>query len=151
MKNSNIVPTKVLQKAVVVDSVGNLLGLRRTDNYAGGVRQGKWDLPGGSLDTRDLGAEKPVESAVLRELKEETGIEEIQSIEVVFLDSISRTERGQTTMILAVGYKVVPSQKQLLVTLSPEHTEYKWFSKQDLLEQDFGDDGGFHRTIIQYI
>lgn len=146
--HQNLLPTKILQKAVVVDSQMNLLGLKRTKNYPGGVRPGKWDLPGGSLDTQDLNAEHPHIHAILRELHEETGITDSSSVEVVFIDTISRKIDDQMVVTVAIGYQIMIDKLSPEIVLSSEHSEYRWFSKTDLLNQDFGDDGGFHKEII---
>lgn len=144
---TNLVSSKVLQKAVIINSQGKMLGLKRTENYPGGSRPGKWDLPGGSLDLDDLEAEKPHLSAILREVQEETGISEISTTKVVFVDSLSRKVDDQEIMILAIGYKITIEETE--VVISSEHSKYLWFTQEELLAQDFGDDGGFHKSIIR--
>lgn len=139
--------TKVLQKAVVVDENGSILSIKRSDE--GKARPGKWDLPGGSLSPDDLvEGTKPNIEAIKREIKEETGLV-VEEIEPVFVDSgIKHTQSAGDVLILAIGYKCRVQGTIPEITLSSEHTEYKWGSKEEILSLDFGDDGGMHVSII---
>lgn len=84
------------------------------------IHPGKWDFPGGKIED-----EKP-EEAVLRELKEETGLlgEIIRSGDNFILD----TEDGKFD-IYPFLVKVDPEPD-----LNPEHTDYKWIELEELQE-----------------
>lgn len=114
--------TKVLQKAAVVDVQGNMLAVCRSDTQSGG-RPGKWDLPGGSVELRDLGNIKPHEAAIYREITDETGLSAI-TVGVIFVDSWTFQRSPGTILGIAVGYQATVEGIKPLVHLSHEHTEY---------------------------
>lgn len=143
--------TKVLQKAVVVDEEGNCLSIRRIESGLGG-RLGKWDLPGGSLGSDDLiGRTKPHKEAIKREIREETGLE-VDEVEIIFADSgIKKTQTAGDVLLMALGYRCKVKGIKPEITLSHEHIESKWGSKDEMLTLDFGEDGGFHPSIIEKV
>ncbi|MFH1561027.1 MAG: NUDIX hydrolase [Patescibacteria group bacterium] len=140
--------TKVLQKAVLVDGEGNLLAIRRVPDGPAS-RKDKWDLPGGSLSPEDLeGGVGVAERAITREVLEETGLE-IESANPVHVTSWTFQKSVGTVLGVAIGYRCSVSGIKPAVTLSDEHYEYQWVSKEDLLNLDFGDDGGLHKDIAR--
>lgn len=97
-------------KVVLVDQKNRTLFLKRSDyvdKYAG-----DWDLPGGHLKPNES-----LESGLARETKEET---QLDVREPVFLLKIDN---------LHFFYAMYDSQE---VKLSHEHTDYKFFNKEDL-------------------
>src|SRR5882724_13264929 len=78
--------TKILQKAVIIDAVDNVLTMRRSKTSLG-ARPGKWDLPGGSIGRNDIAVSgKPHAAAIIREITEETGLT-VEAIEATLVDS----------------------------------------------------------------
>ena len=107
-----IVPKDIstVAKVVLVDQKNRTLFLKRSDyvdKYAG-----DWDLPGGHLKPNES-----LESGLTRETKEET---QLDVREPVFLLKIDN---------LHFFYAMYDSQE---VKLSHEHTDYKFFNKEDL-------------------
>jgi 8-oxo-dGTP pyrophosphatase MutT (NUDIX family) len=142
--------TKTLQKAVVIDEHGNSLALWRTDNGPG-ARKGMPDLPGGNIGQTDLNTTEtsPHELAIKREIKEETGLE-VSNLEVIYIDSGNKqTQSAGEVLVLALGYRCCVSGIEPEVTLSDEHKESKWITKEEFLQLDFGNDGGFHAEVIK--
>lgn len=142
--------TKVLQKVVVVDEKENLLAIRRTE--AGPAsRLGKWDLPGGSVGPEDLiGGSKPNETAIKREIMQETGLE-VKELTPVFIDSWVFNRSVGKVLGIALGYRARVLGTKPAITLSKEHTESIWGTKDEIIKLDFGEDGGLHSSIIQRI
>lgn len=143
---------KVLQKAVVVDESGNMLVTRRAENRPG-ARPGKWDLSGGSMSPEDLssGQQNPNEQAIKREVLEETGLH-VSGVKIIHAESgVKKTQSAGDVLVLALGYKCVVNGTRPEVALSDEHTEYKWISRGGLEDIDFGDDGGFHKRIVEAV
>lgn len=143
------VSAKILQKAVIVDEDGNVLTIRRAENRPG-ARPGKWDFPGGSIGPHDFSQnqQNPSEKAIEREILEETGLE-ISDVKVVHAESVvKKTQSSGDVLVLALGYRCVVKGHKPTVALSEEHTEYEWISRQELQNIDFGDDGGFHKRIV---
>lgn len=107
-----IVPKDIstVAKVVLVDQKNRTLFLKRSDyvdKYAG-----DWDLPGGHLKPNES-----LEAGLARETKEET---QLDVREPVFLLKIDN---------LHFFYAIYDSQE---VKLSHEHTDYKFFNKEDL-------------------
>ena len=143
------VSAKILQKAVVVDEVGNMLTIKRAVDRPG-ARPGKWDLPGGSLSPEDFSQnqQNPNELAIGREIMEETKLEATE-IKVVHAESgVKKTKSSGDVLFLALGYKCIVKGIKPPVILSEEHTEFSWVNKQELQNTDFGEDGGFHKRIV---
>lgn len=140
---------KILQKAIVVDERGNILTIKRAENRPG-ARLGKWDLPGGSMSPEDFSQNQPNpnELAITREIREETKLE-ILSVKVIHVESgVKNTKSSGNVLVLALGYRCLVNGIKPTVALSEEHTEFKWVSKEELENTDFGDDGGFHKRIV---
>ncbi len=93
------------------------------------IDPGKWELPKGKVRKQK---ETP-EEAIIREFKEETGIE-------VKVSRLLLTERisilGITIKMLI--YEVKPLKQDFRVKLSDEHQDFRWIAPQDLDAYDFG-------------
>ena len=107
-----IVPNdiKTVAKVVLIDQKDRVLFLKRSDymqKYAG-----DWDLPGGHLK-----ANETLEAGLSRETKEETQLDVREPVFVLKIDN------------LHFFYAMYDSQE---VKLSHEHTDYKFFEKNEL-------------------
>lgn len=141
---------KILQKAVVIDGEGNVLVLKRSDKKPGS-RQGKWDLLGGSMGLDDLNNKDQLhEVAIAREAREEVGLE-IEEITPICVRSGKKiTQSTGEILVYAVGFSCKVKGIKPSVTLSEEHTEYKWVSPDELVNVDFGEnEDGFHRQTVK--
>ena len=99
------------------------------------------DLPGGKIKEGEL----DLVEALKREVKEETGLEiEIKELFTTWMIEFPPDHRNQGKVFL-VGYKC----KYVLgeVTLSSEHTEYKWVNKENF--QELPHDGHF-KAVEKY-
>lgn len=138
---------KVLQKAVVVDEEGNILSIRRAPTGPAS-RPDKFDLPGGSAGPEDLEVANPLEEAIRREVEEETGLD-VTSAEPVYVSSWVFTRSPGKILGVAVGYKCTVAGVKPKVSLSAEHYQSLWGTKEKILALDFGEDGGMHKKIIE--
>lgn len=118
-------PLALVCSAVLLDADQRVLLTRRADN-------GKWCLPGGHLEAGETVAE-----AIVREVKEETGLD----CEVVRLIGVySNPHRvleyadGHRFHIVALNFEARVSGGNL--TVSDETTEFGWYATTDLAELD---------------
>lgn len=107
-------PFILATKAVVLRDTGDVLLIRRSPNDE--KRPGEWDFPGGGVDDGE-----EYTPAVIREISEEAGID-LQPSEVHLF--YAHSEMGAVTNTLRLVFWSHPSDPE--VTLSYEHTEFKW-------------------------
>lgn len=103
-------------KAIIHNQHGKILLLRRP-------KARDWDLPGGRINTN----EDPLD-ALIREVKEETGLTELQQLQAhtIELTSVVTTKQidGQYPMILIWYHTCFVNNDT--ITLSHEHDTYVW-------------------------
>ena len=114
MSDKNLDTDKVA-KAIIIDGDDKFLIMRTSMNE---MFLGQWDLPGGHIEI-----DEAKEDALRREVKEETGIE-ISDIKAL-------STAGKTTFYRA-------QSKNRDVTLSDEHTEYRWVSAEEVKKLEIG-------------
>jgi 8-oxo-dGTP pyrophosphatase MutT (NUDIX family) len=134
------VDLKGLKKAfwkhfMIIQAGGGLVG-----NEAGDVlmifRRGKWDLPKGKLDPGET-----LEQCALREVREETGLSEVQLGEFLLTTYHSYNDYGHATLKETSWYRMTASAAAVLVPQTAEDIhEIKWVPRGSLagyLDQTF--------------
>ena len=124
------------QKAIVVNSKKQLLILKRDKEL---IFVGKWDFPGGKVDVGE-----DFKSALKREIKEETGLK-LKNIVLTLSSSKFQSKLDNVTTIYRNIILCVAEGK---VTLSPEHSEFKWIQSDKLSEYDFPEDGDLQKVLL---
>lgn len=114
-------PMYVSQKAFVLNKEGKFLTLFRTESAL--ARPHTWDVPGGVLET----GEDP-EEAVRREIREEAGIEVTEVVPLTLVGEYSK----RNDYVITVAYLARATDSD--VTLSDEHSAYRWVSVDEFLE-----------------
>lgn len=102
--------TQIVAKVVIIDEKGRVLFLKRSDyvdKFAG-----EWDLPGGHLKEGET-----LISGLTREVLEESGINIVKPEFLTKMENLN---------FFHCKYSSEP------VKISHEHTDYKFFEKQDL-------------------
>ena len=131
-----------LQKCILVNPDQKILALKRSTTQDKD-RSGCWDLPGG---TYELGED--VIDSIKREVKEETNLI-ISDPQLLYLASdfnhLNQFMSGEN--VFAVTHVCHTWTGE--VTISDEHTEYRWVTPAELMTYDFGDDGGFFVASIK--
>ncbi|MGW1741337.1 NUDIX hydrolase [Nocardia sp. NPDC001965] len=116
---------KVAVSALVQDREGRILLIRRSDN-------GKYSVPGGGLE-----AGETVAQAVVREVREETGIE-VDVIELVGVFSnpehVIAYDDGEVRQEFSICFRAQPIGGDLRT--SEESTEVEWVRPTELSERD---------------
>ncbi len=104
-----------------------------------------WALPGGFLDVDvNKNPDPSLEFAALRELKEETSVENIQIKQFRTYGDINRDPRMRVVSI--VYYAIIPSNMEYKVKANDDAKEYMWANIKDLPPMAFD-----HAIIINDI
>lgn len=113
---------KVLQIGVkaIIEHNNKFLFIRRSDKY--NEITGIWDIPGGRINI----GEEPIDG-LKREIFEETGLELDEIKQILDASTVFQDEEKQ---IVRITYLCTAKDSDL--KLSEEHTEYKWFSKDEI-------------------
>ena len=130
----------IFQKAVLFDSYGKLLALRRRDEDE--RRPGCWDLPGGGLEEHE-----DVRLAIEREILEETGLI-VEGLQPVHVQTVTMSSRI-TFDNLYIGWSVESWQGE--VRLSDEHVEFRFVTPTEFARLQTWDEGGFLQETVRKI
>lgn len=135
-KNQNI--SETLQKKVnimfvsraLIKDKNKYLLIRRSPSDTFG---GKWELPGGKIEQFEY-----LESHMIREVYEETGLVVEISEPILIIDSLimnSGKYAGWTYITMISGTKIIAGK----LRLSLEHDAYGWYTKDEILNLDLAD------------
>ncbi|MFQ6229949.1 NUDIX hydrolase [Nocardia sp. NPDC002869] len=116
---------KVAVSALVQDDQGRILLIRRSDN-------GKYSVPGGGLE-----AGETVAQAVVREVREETGIEvDVTELVGVFSnpEHVIAYDDGEVRQEFSICFRAQPIGGKLQT--SEESLEVEWVRPAELSERD---------------
>lgn len=118
---------KIVCRAIIKDDQGRLLLTKKTGSDF-------WSLPGGKLDTEDAS----VQDCLLRELKEELGID----VRLGPVEFIQELHKDDTRYIEPVWQAVMthpeqlPPLEKISIISSGELSHMDWFTKEDLAKVD---------------
>ncbi len=118
-------------KALIVNAEGKLLLLRvDPKKLIGDGIPAYWDIPGGRIQK-----DASPEDTLRREVEEETGITDLQSIQPfsMVLSNI-RIPAGPSDFGLVLASYVCRVNEPADVRLSEEHTEYGWYTMEEAAE-----------------
>ncbi|MFI8229828.1 NUDIX hydrolase [Streptomyces sp. NPDC085900] len=119
---TSVVPAAV---ALVRDDAGRVLMVRRSDN-------GRWALPGGGHDVGES-----ISDTVVREVREETGIEvEVVGLTGIYTDPghVMRYDDGEVRQQFSICFRARPTGGELRT--SPETPRVRWVPPAELSELD---------------
>ena len=118
-------PFKLSVKVVINDERNRCLLLKRSMSSKG--NPGKWDLPGGKLESGES-----FDETLLREVFEETGL-------TISIDRIAGTAESEAPKMKVVYLIMEAHLKSGQVHLSDEHEDYIWVDRQDLPKIDLAE------------
>jgi 8-oxo-dGTP diphosphatase len=102
----------------IVHYEGKVLLLRESTEYIDGSEQGKWDVPGGRIE-----ASETLEEGLVREVKEECGLEVIKGKLLGAFDGFPII-RGEKCHVVRLYYLCEAASN--IVELSIDHDAYDW-------------------------
>jgi 8-oxo-dGTP diphosphatase len=115
-------PFSLSAKVVIRDKEGRCLLLKRSMSSKG--NPGKWDLPGGKVDTGEN-----LEQGLLREVVEETGL-------AISLHRVLGAAQAESSTVRIVYLLFEGRHRSGRVRLSSEHDDYMWVSQGSLPSAD---------------
>jgi 8-oxo-dGTP diphosphatase len=122
MAESDGKPFGLSVKAIIRDDCGRVLLLRRSSSSKG--NPARWDLPGGKVDPGE-----PFDQALLREVREETGL-------TVSLSGLAGTAQSETPRLrivyLVMGCRLIAGT----IRLSDEHEDHRWAEPEETQAMD---------------
>ena len=118
-------PFSLSVKVVIHDKAGRCLLLKRSLSSKG--NPGKWDLPGGKVDTGEN-----IEQGLLREVAEETGLN--ISLQHILGAAESESPTKRVAYLIFEG-----SIESGQVRLSGEHDDFTWVDHQSLTRVDIAE------------
>ena len=111
-------------KVIIKNNNGDILLLKRTSQFLlPADSEESWDIPGGRIES-----DESLRDALAREVKEEISIDLDGNPELLVAQDIFVQSRDLHVVRLTYTHK----QPVDSLTLSDEHSEYKWFSKDEL-------------------
>ena len=113
-------PWALSPKAIVLDGSGRCLVIRRSQ--ASKNNAGLWDLPGGKCDPGE-----DLRTALLREIREETGLE-VRPTRVLGAAQSELADR----IVVYLLFEAEAARQD--VRLSEEHDDYRWQPRSELAE-----------------
>lgn len=115
-------------KALIQNANGQILLLKPNPaQFSNPTESAEWDLPGGRIHRGST-----VKKTLMREIKEETGIDNIEINQLIGSTLINRrigTGQASVGLILFIYECTVPNVPKII--LSDEHLNFKWFSKEE--------------------
>lgn len=106
----------------IVEFDGRYLIVKRCDEDEIGA--GTWEFPGGKLEFNES-----MEDCILREIKEETGLD----AEIVKLGYVTDFFTAHDRKVVLINY--ICRAKSANVTISAEHSDFKWVNKDNILKE----------------
>lgn len=118
-----------IAKILIINDNGNVLTLTLSEHLKHPERSYQPDLPGGIVD-----ASEPEHLGVVREVQEECGIDlDPTKIRLAYAETVyDEKENKSVTKLLYITHL----DDALAVTLSWEHSDYKWVSVAELQNID---------------
>lgn len=121
--------TKIVLTGILKDD-DLFLAVKRNENDD--MFPGAWEFPGGHLEEGET-----IKEGLFRELKEELGISlDTKPIITNYTDEI-KNKNDRLIHNIEIDFIINVKKEEINITLSPEHTEYKWLDKDSNLLDEY--------------
>lgn len=114
-------------KVLAQNTAGEYLLLTRSSDYEMTGDSDGWDIPGGRIHTSE-----ELRAAIQREIREEIGIELPADTQPELLTAQDIIVPARSLHVVRLTYRLTLDIET--VTLSGEHTAYRWFTPDELKE-----------------
>lgn len=111
----------------IVHYNGKILLLRESSEYIDGTEEGKWDVPGGRIESHEK-----VTEGLLREVKEESGLTIVPGKLIGVCDGFPPI-RGEECHVVRLYFLCEANTDE--VTLSVDHDVYDWVDPKNIGEK----------------
>jgi len=130
MKNSDSKLHSILVNAVVFKDDKVLVSQRSWDE---GHEPGKWTIPGGKVERTDQETFSVLEKNLTKEVKEETGVEIEEDMQLISNNTFVRSSDNQHVVVLVFKCKYKSGEARPL----EDTIDCKWVTKEKIEELDF--------------
>lgn len=110
-------------KAIIRNSSGEVLFLRRSKVVSTDKKQTSWDIPGGRIRPGE-----PLDEALRREILEETGNHTTADAKIIATQDIIVPSKDMH--VVRLTYEMQDDLSE--IALSEEHTEHRWISIEEI-------------------
>jgi 8-oxo-dGTP diphosphatase len=116
---------RVIVKAIIINNK-RILTVKRASSQA--FAPGRWEFPGGKLESGEN-----IKEGLLREIREETGLE-CKVVRILYASDFTSSHTGDSKILAYLC-----STDDYEVNLSHEHDDYKWADKHEMKEIIFSE------------
>lgn len=128
-------------KALITNSQGEVLILKESSDYEEGTNEGKWDVPGGRVETGER-----FDKSLKREIREESGLR-AEIGDSFFTDEWRPEVKGEKWQIIGTYFECFTESKD--VELSRDHEKFSWIKPENYTE--FNLIGGLEKVFEKYL
>jgi 8-oxo-dGTP pyrophosphatase MutT (NUDIX family) len=105
-------------KAIIYNQQWKILVQKRSDTW-------KWDLPWWRTEIPER-----IEDAIVREIKEETWIDDVVDLKLIHLESHFSSQKNQYFVLVIFKWQTEFSDSNI----SDEHQDYDWVTKDEIFK-----------------
>jgi 8-oxo-dGTP diphosphatase len=116
----------------IVHRGGKILLLRESKEYGDGCEAGRWDVPGGRIESGEM-----VRDGLKREVEEESGLDVRPGHILGIFDGFPEIQ-GEKCHVIRVYF--LCEAKSGDVVLSDDHDAFDWVDPNDVADKDLMDD-----------
>lgn len=114
---------KIIVAGILKDGENFLIVKRKNDDE---LFPGRWEFPGGHLEDAET-----ISDALSREVREEVGYNQKFDAKIVNCTDAITNDFDTKLYVVELDFVIEVNKNDFVVTLSDEHDEYKWVTKDN--------------------